>query len=424
MSQPPDDFENHFEDHFDDDTQRPPLLPPEDRIWRHPSEIGALAGTFTSEPTVLEDRWLQRTPSRASAWSAGAVGAILATGVVLVGMHLTAWIGHSTLDASNRAETSSRPPAQPSGILPSDIAQVRDTVAKSLVVVQSTVGGRTAVADGVVIAAGGLVAVPASVVVGASAIQVGAADRQWFAADLVGSDPETGLAVVSIGDNSLQPIKAAAAPLQAHEFVGVESATSGKVRLALGDVGSFGTTSAKKGMYDLLSWIDFQPTTTSKVCGSVLVNGAGEFVGMVTGSAGNSMIEVPATVAEGVATEIARYGEVRNGWLDFSGVTSYMATSPSTITTLGTAVDTGNTAASSQPAPLGIRVETIAKNSTAQAAGLKVGDVIEAVNGHEVTSMNALGTQLYLTLPSSVVRLTVLRGASTKVLEAQVQGAG
>src|SRR6202162_147754 len=79
-------------DDFDDipeDTLAGPLLPPEDRLWRHPSELGQSGQSVRAEALSARRSWMAATPSRAGAWSAGAVRAEIATGVVLVGGHLT-----------------------------------------------------------------------------------------------------------------------------------------------------------------------------------------------------------------------------------------------------------------------------------------------------------------------------------------------
>ncbi|MGH9298924.1 MAG: hypothetical protein ACRDZT_03310, partial [Acidimicrobiales bacterium] len=68
------------------------MLPPEDRIWRHPSELAVNASPPMEQTLAARRRWMLSTPTRAGAWSAGMVGALLATGVVLVGTHMTGWL--------------------------------------------------------------------------------------------------------------------------------------------------------------------------------------------------------------------------------------------------------------------------------------------------------------------------------------------
>ena len=84
MVEPGDDFDDVHEDEA-----AGPLLPPDDRLWRHPSELGQNGQQVSAEALSARRSWMASTPSRAGAWSAGIVGAVLATGVVLVGGHLT-----------------------------------------------------------------------------------------------------------------------------------------------------------------------------------------------------------------------------------------------------------------------------------------------------------------------------------------------
>jgi len=53
-----------------------------------PVELGEHSLPVTSEALSARRSWMAATPSRAGAWSAGIVGALLAAGVVLVGGHL------------------------------------------------------------------------------------------------------------------------------------------------------------------------------------------------------------------------------------------------------------------------------------------------------------------------------------------------
>jgi hypothetical protein len=89
---------NEFDDGLEEEPASP-LLPPEDRLWRHPSEIAAHGRSLSEEALNARSRWLSSTPTRAGAWSAGVIGAVLATGVVLVGTHLTTWIDHGSAPA-------------------------------------------------------------------------------------------------------------------------------------------------------------------------------------------------------------------------------------------------------------------------------------------------------------------------------------
>src|ERR1035437_3540725 len=78
--EPEDDFDDAHDEGRDDDWGTPPL-PPDDRLWRHPSELGAHTLPISAEALSARRSWMATTPTRAGAWSAGIVGALLATGV-------------------------------------------------------------------------------------------------------------------------------------------------------------------------------------------------------------------------------------------------------------------------------------------------------------------------------------------------------
>ena len=66
----------------------------------------------------------------------------------------------------------------------------------------------------------------------------------------------------------------------------------------------------------------------------------------------------------------------------------------------------------------GVRVASVATGSGAKKAGLKVGDVITAVDGTKVTSANQLRAIISIDKPGTKVTLTILRNGSTKTIDA------
>ncbi|MGK2930865.1 MAG: hypothetical protein ACSLFO_14970, partial [Acidimicrobiales bacterium] len=64
----------------DDGSEFRPPLPPEDRIWRHPSEVAAVSSTPSDQRGVSTDRRGSRTVTVAAL--SGLVGASLSLGVL------------------------------------------------------------------------------------------------------------------------------------------------------------------------------------------------------------------------------------------------------------------------------------------------------------------------------------------------------
>ncbi|MHB1510278.1 MAG: PDZ domain-containing protein [Acidimicrobiales bacterium] len=423
-----------FDESFDDDDEPGRLLPVEDRLWRHPSELSwPPSRSMSAEASEARERWLSRTPTRSGAWSAGLVGAVLAAGVVLVGTHLTLWIGRSPRIASQAAVVSTT--VVPSGITalaPPTLDSIAARVHAALTVVQVSKKGGTVSGNGVVISATGKILVPLSLISGASAIAVTTSDGAVYAGRVVGADQETQLAVVSI--NITKSTSFTALPASSDgtvvpgDWLAVEwSELSGNDRdadsadasiVAIGSVHSAGVTSAN-GNYQLLNSISMQAREIGLApAGAVLVDGQARLLGMITGRRGNHVTEIPGELAEQVGRQIIQHGRVIHGWLGIEGRCTCSRSLGASGRDL--AVSSHKTRQLVQP---GVEIVSIATGKSAAKAGLKVGDVIEAVNGQRVESVQALQQALYVMPPDADVSLTIERGTSITTVEALLQPA-
>ncbi len=424
-----------FDESFDDDDEPGRLLPAEDRLWRHPSEVSWLPShSISAEASEARERWLSRTPTRAGAWSAGLVGAVLAAGVVLIGTHLTVWTARSPRTVSQAVVVSTT--VAPSGVTAlasPTLDSIAARVHAALTVVQVSKAGGTVSGNGVVIAATGKILVPLSLVSGASAIAVTTSDGAVYAGRVIGADQETQLAVVSINITASTSFTALPASSDSTvvpgDWLAIEwSELSGSDRdadhadasiVAIGSVRSAGTTSAS-GNYQLLDSISLQTRDLGLApAGAVLVDGQARLLGMVTGRSGSHVTEIPGELAEQVGRQIILHGRVIHGWLGIEGRCTCSKSLGSTGRDL--AVSSHKTRQLAQP---GVEIVSIATGkSAAAAAGLKVGDVIEAVNGQRVESLQALQEALYMMPPDVDVSLTIERGTSITTVEALLQPA-
>lgn len=411
-----------FDESFDDD-EPSRLLPPEDRIWRHPSELHSEPTTsMAAEVSAARESWLSRTPTRAGAWSAGVVGAVLATGVVLVGTHLTVWLGRSPAPAHTSTVATTLTPS-PSAMTTA-LDKIAGKVHHGLAVVEvSKPDGRSTVGDGVVMSSDGKIIVPLSLVLGGSAIAVHTSDGAVYAGRVIGTDQATQLAVVSIGLNAshgFTPLRySTEMSIQPGDWLAVEwSAISPNNEdqsvFTLGSAGSSSTASTAYGSYQLLNTLHIETLDAAGApVGTVLVNGSAQLVGIVTGHQGNVVVEVSALLAEQVGQQIAEHGRVVHGWLGIQGeATPDIQTTGDSLPPHGKA-----------PLPPGIKVLAVGSGSSAARAGLRAGDVIEAVNGRPVDSMQVLQQALYVLPPRTKVALTIDRRSSLSTVDALLQPA-
>jgi S1-C subfamily serine protease len=415
-----------------DDGVPGPLLPPDDRLWRHPSEIGGDATSPGEDDTrAARERWLTSTPSRAGAWSAGLVGAVLATGVVLMGSHITTWLA-----TPKRASTAPKAVAgfanvrQPVGNVPAVPTGIKSLVAASMAVVRvTTSSGEEAVGDGIVVSSSGMILVPASLVAGALAIEVETPDREVFPGRLVGTDPESGVAVVAIDPDGLELQTVRFSPsysLASGAWTAIEWAQPSSSTLFVGAVRSVTPVPAAPGMPSLEDAVDTDATPLKgRLDGAVIVNGTGALVGFVSGRQGQRLVELPAPLAEQVASELIHHGHVLHGSLGIVGVSTGLSATRSVDPPAGRGVTT----LTSLPVPAagtggdGVKLVAVTPKSAGWTAGLRRGDVIEAVDGRAVRSMSDLQQALYAIEPDTPVHLTVARGTRTLTFATRLRAA-
>jgi len=381
-------FAGDFDDSPEEEEPLRPPLPLEDRLWRHPSELGSANPSLHLDPVAVRRRWLTTEPSRASAWTAGIVGALLATGLVVLGTHLaTAITGGTVQDEARPTLTTASASVTARGAAPALAPSLARAVARagaSVAAVDTTRDGTSVHGLGLVVRSDGMILVPAEAVDGASAILVTLADDDNpYVGTLVGLDRASGLAVVHVNAVTALPV----APFT------TTSPRRGELAIALTAPGGAdddlatvrAPDGAGAGLVDAMS-LGLPPDAP---LGSTIVDGRGEVVGMLAGPDS----AVPSWLELAVAAQLMHTGRVRHGWL---GVTV-------------------------QGAADGAEVVAVAPDSAAAAAGLQPGDVIEAIDGHAVGSTAVLLGRLYALRPHVAVLLRVERAGRARSVHALLE---
>jgi len=263
----------------------------------------------------------------------------------------------------------------------------------------------TSLGSGVIITSDGTILTNNHVVDGASDIKVDLADKRDFTAKLVGTDPQTDIAVLKINASGLPTL-----PIGDSSKLQV-----GDVVLAIGDPFGIGETATMgivsatgRGGLGIENYEDFIQTDAAinpGNSGGAMIDLHGNLVGVNTailsgGSGGNQGIgfAIPINLARNVMNQIVEHGKVVRGYI---GVGIEDVT-PELAQQFGLKENTGVLISSVQP------------NTPGARAGLKRGDIILKVNGEPVSSRNDLRLRISQTAPGTPVDLTIWRDGSSR----------
>ena len=374
----------------------PPLLPQEDRLWRHPSEI-ANVRPGQLDPDVVRTRWLSSEPSKASAWSAGFVGALLAAGIVLVGAHLATVFTNTPLAGTNvltASVTTTLPMASPN--FGAELNLAVENVGHSLAVIDSASsgGGPAQRALGVVVGANGIVLTAASVVENATSVLVELPGTGVVSVgEVLSVDQASGLALIKVRDASHLPVlQFSGAQMSAPSFaLGVTSPGGLGVEpnVSLGALQKLNLTeTTANGTLMDVDTTDLSAETNPP--GTPLLASNGRIDAIVTGTLNGKAVVTPGWLAGPIANELLAHNSVVHGWIGIAGVAA--------------ATSTGRVQ--------GVAIQTVRSGSAAAAAGLHAGDVIVALDGQHLSSMSQLRGRLYVLGVGTKVRLSIDRGGS------------
>jgi len=268
--------------------------------------------------------------------------------------------------------------------------------------------------SGVIVdAAKGYVLTNNHVVGGADDISVTLQDGRTFKGKRIGTDPDTDVAVVQIPADHLQALPLADSnQLRVGDYVVAvgnpfglgQTVTSGIVSA----LGRSGLGSASSGSTGFQNFIQTDASINPGNSGGALVNLRGELVGINTmifsPSGGNVGIgfAVPTAITSEVMEQLLDHGKVERGNLGLQT----QAITPR-IAKLLSLKDTN-----------GVVVTGVSSGSAAEQAGLQPGDVLTALDGKPLRSVEDLrNTEGLLPLGSSV-RLDVVRDGKSSVVNA------
>jgi serine protease DegQ len=236
-------------------------------------------------------------------------------------------------------------------------------------------------------------------------------DNRKFDATLVGSDPDTDIAVLKITAENLTALPLGNADrLEVGDYVlaignpfGLGQAVTSGIVSALGRTGL--------GLESYENFIQTDASINPGNSGGALINLRGELIGINTAiftpGGGNVGVgfAVPINMAESVMKQLVASGEVHRGRL---GVQVKDLT-PELAQSMGVG------------AQQGAIVDFVDVLSPAQRAGLAPGDIILSVDGDPVHSAADLRNRVGLTQVGHKIQLTLLRDRTSKTLDVTIE---
>ncbi len=270
---------------------------------------------------------------------------------------------------------------------------------------------RQALGSGVVVdASKGYILTNNHVIENADEITVTLKDKRHFEAKVIGTDPDADLAVIQIEADHLSELEMAdSSTLEVGDFVvaignpfGLEQTVTSGIVSALGRSGL--------GIEGYENFIQTDASINPGNSGGALVDLDGKLVGINTAilgpSGGNVGIgfAIPSNMVRSIMAQLIEYGEVRRGQL---GVMIQDVT-PELAEALDIEHDSGAV------------IAQVVADSAADKAGLKVGDVVTAVNGKPIHSAAQLRNAVGMLRIGEKISLEIIRDGRKLSVKARI----
>ncbi|MGC2857063.1 DegQ family serine endoprotease [Novispirillum sp. DQ9] len=267
---------------------------------------------------------------------------------------------------------------------------------------------QNALGSGVIVKADGIVVTNHHVIEGADEIRVVLNDRREFAAEVLGADEKTDLAILRLIDPP--------ADLSVLPFGKADALEVGDLVLAIGNPFGVGQTVTSGivsalarttiGVADFRSFIQTDAAVNPGNSGGALVTMDGALVGINTaiysrdGGSNGIGFAIPSEMVQAVLAGILDGGKVVRSWLGANG----QPVGPDIAQSLGL------------DRPGGVLVNHVSADSPAARGGLELGDVVVAIDGRDVVDVQGLRYRI-ATLPvGGTATLTVIRDGAVRDL--------
>ncbi len=269
---------------------------------------------------------------------------------------------------------------------------------------------RSNLGSGVIVSTDGYILTNHHVIESAVEMEIALSDERKIEAKLVGSDPETDLAVLKIDMQNLPAIT----------FGHSEQAKIGDVVLAIGNpfgvgqsvtmgiIGALGRT--KVGINTFENFIQTDAAVNPGNSGGALTDTQGNLIGINTAiysRSGGSLgigFAIPVHIAKTIMEQIIQTGGVVRGWLGISmqDMTKELADSFNLNSTTGALI------------------ASVLKDGPADRAGVKPGDIMIAIEDKPIHNTSELLNKVAALSPGKTITVTIQRGGKQKAVQIEV----
>lgn len=268
--------------------------------------------------------------------------------------------------------------------------------------------------SGVIISDKGYIVTNNHVIDDADEIEVALNDNRTYKATLIGTDPNTDIAVIKIDEKNLPFVN----------FGNSDQIRVGEWVLAVGNPYNLtstvtaGIVSAKgrnigisrEQQYGIESFIQTDAAINPGNSGGALVNLKGELIGIntaiatPTGSYAGYSFAVPVSLVKKVVEDLIEHGMVQRAVL---GIVIVNVNDPR----LEEDIDELK----------GVYVNSVYENSAAEEAGLEKGDIILEINNTEVANVAELQDLVARHRPGDIIDVTYKRNGEVKIISAKLK---
>lgn len=257
--------------------------------------------------------------------------------------------------------------------------------------------------SGVIVSAQGLILTNNHVIAGADEIEIALSDGRKMSAKVVGTDPETDLALIKIEADNLPAIA----------FASSDKLNVGDVVLAIGNPFGVGQTVTQGiisalgrnhlGINTFENFIQTDASINPGNSGGALIDTEGNLVGInsaIYSRSGGSMgigFAIPATLAHQVMDQIVTQGNVTRGWIGIEAQD----------------ITPGLAESFKLKLAQGALIAGIQRGGPADRAGLRAGDILLAIENKPISDTGSMLNLIAALTPNQKATIKIARAEQT-----------